>query len=68
MPNERWENRKILGRIETGQTCISVTDQSNYRPISLTCVLFKILEHIAASSLVKLFTELDIFYEMQRGF
>ena len=37
-------------------------------PISLTCVLCKILEHIVASSLVKHFTELDIFYEMQHGF
>ena len=43
-------------------------DPSNYRPISLTCVLCKILEHIVASSLVKHFTELDIFYEMQHGF
>ena len=44
------------------------SDPSNYRPISLTCVLCKILEHIVASSLVKHFTELDIFYEMQHGF
>ena len=41
---------------------------SNYRPISSTCVLCKILEHFVASSLVLHFTELDIFYEMQHGF
>ena len=41
---------------------------SNNRPASLTCVLCKILEHIVASSLVKHFTELNIFCEMQHGF
>ena len=41
---------------------------SNYRPILLTCLLCKILEHIVASSLAKHFTEQDIFYEMQHGF
>ena len=44
------------------------SDPSNYRPISLTRVLWKILEHIVASSLAKHYTELDIFYEMQHGF
>ena len=44
------------------------TNPSNYRPTSLTCVLCKILDHIVASSLVKHFTELDIFYEMQHIF
>ena len=41
------------------------SEPSNYRPISLTCVLRKILEHSVASSLAKHFTELDIFDEMQ---
>ena len=44
------------------------SEPSNYRPISLTCVLCKILEHSVASSLAKRFTELDIFDEMQHGF
>ena len=43
-------------------------DLSNYRPILLTWLLCKILEHIVASSLAKHFTEQDIFYEMQHGF
>ena len=43
-------------------------DPSNYRPISLTCVLCKVLEHIIASSLSKHFTELNLLYELQHGF
>ena len=43
-------------------------DPSNYRPISLTRVLCKVLEHIVASSLSKHFTELNIHYELQHGF
>ena len=43
-------------------------DPSNYRPISLTCVLCKVPEHIVASSISKHFTELNIFYELQHGF
>ena len=44
------------------------SDPSNYRPISLTCVLCKVLEHIVASSVAKYFTELDILYDLQHGF
>ena len=44
------------------------SDPSNYRPISLTCVLCKVLEHIVASSVTKHFTELDILYDLQHGF
>ena len=44
------------------------SDPSNYRPISLTCVLCKVLEHIVASSVAKHFTELDILYDLQHGF
>ena len=44
------------------------SDPSNYRPISLTCALCKVLEHIVASSMAKHFTELDILYDLQHGF
>ena len=44
------------------------TDPSNYRPISLTCVLCKVLEHIVASSMSKHFTDQNILYELQHGF
>ena len=38
---------------------------SNNRPVSLTCVLCKVLEHIVASSIVKHFTELNILYDLR---
>ena len=47
---------------------VEKSDPSNYRPISLTCVLCKVLEHIVASSVAKHFTELDILYDLQHGF
>ena len=44
------------------------TDPANYRPISLTCVMCKVLEHIIASSMTKHFNDLNILYELQHGF
>lgn len=44
------------------------TDPANYRPISLTCVLCKVLEHVVASNISKHFTNLNILYELQHGF
>ena len=44
------------------------SEPSNYRPISLTRVLCKVLEYIVASSLSRHFTDLNILYELQHGF
>jgi hypothetical protein len=44
------------------------SDPANYRPISLTCILCKTLEHIVSSSITKHFTKNDMFYELQHGF
>ena len=40
----------------------------NYRPISLTCILSKVLEHIMASQIVKHMNEHSLLYDLQHGF
>ena len=41
---------------------------ANYRPISLTCILCKVLEHIIASNVVKHLNAHDLLYDLQHGF
>ena len=44
------------------------TDPANYRPISLTCILCKTMEHIIASNLCKHLNLNKILYDLQHGF
>ena len=44
------------------------SDPANYRSISLTCVLCKVLEHIVASNLTKHLAYFNILFELQHGF
>ena len=44
------------------------SDPANYRPISLTCILCKTLEHIVASSLSSHFNTHNILFDLQHGF
>lgn len=44
------------------------SEPSNYRPISLTCILCKVLEHIIASNVVKHLDQHNILYDLQHGF
>ena len=44
------------------------SDPANYRPISLACVLCKLLEHIVASSLTEHLANSNILFELQHGF
>ena len=43
-------------------------DPSNYRPISLTCILCKVMEHIIASNLTAHLNRHNILYHLQHGF
>ncbi|MCG8046380.1 MAG: hypothetical protein JAY66_11960 [Candidatus Thiodiazotropha taylori] len=44
------------------------TDPANYRPISLTCIVCKVMEHIIASNISKHMTQQNALYELQHGF
>ena len=44
------------------------SDLINYHPISLTCILCKVIEHILASNLSRHFEQNDILYDLQHGF
>ena len=44
------------------------SEASNYRPISLTCILCKVLEHIIASNVVKHLDRHNTLYDLQHGF
>jgi len=41
---------------------------ANYRPISLTCISCKLLEHVIASNMMEHLESNNILYEMQHGF
>ena len=44
------------------------SDPINFRPISLTCILCKVMEHIVASNLSRHFEQNDILFDLQHGF
>ena len=59
--------------MEKAQVCPLVkkgdkTEPSNYRPISLTCILCKAMEHIIASNISKHLNKYNALYELQHGF
>ena len=43
-------------------------DPANYRPVSLTCICCKTLEHILVSKIMRHLSEHDILIESQHGF
>ena len=44
------------------------TDTASYRPISLTCIVCKVMEHIIAHNITEHLTQQDIHYYLQHGF
>ena len=59
-----WKDVNVAPVYKRGER----SNPANYRPISLTCILCKTLEHIVASSITKHLSKLNIFYELQHGF
>ena len=59
-----WKNANVTAVFKKG----GKTDPNNYRPISLTSVASKVLEHIVHSHIMKYFEEHSILTDMQHGF
>ena len=43
-------------------------DPANYRPVSLTCIISKVMEHIICSSIMHHAKNFDLLYKLQHGF
>ena len=63
LPND-WKHANVCPVYKKGEK----HDPINYRPISLTCISCKILEHILASSMMTFLEENSILYDLQHGF
>ena len=59
-----WNGANVCPLFKKGDKSIA----SNYRPISLTCILCKVLEHIFASNLVTHLDSHRLLYDLQHGF
>ena len=60
----RWKSANVCGVFKKGEK----SDPSNYRPISLTCIASKILEHIVHSHVMKHFEHYNVLTDCQHGF
>ena len=61
---EDWRHANVAPIFKKGQHYVP----ANYRPISLTCVASKVMEHIICSSLMKHANNNGLFYHLQHGF
>ena len=59
-----WTQARVTPLFNKCDKC----DPANYRPISLTCILCKVMEHIVASNVAQHLNEDDILYGLQHGF
>ncbi len=59
-----WNHAIVTPVFKKGSKC----KPENYRPISLTCILSKLMEHIFVSNIVKHLDKHHILYEFQHGF
>ena len=61
---EDWKHANVCPVFKKGNKHNAI----NYRPISLTCILCKIMEHIIASSMMDHLENNNILYDLQHGF
>ena len=59
-----WRTANISPVFKKGQRYKA----ANYRPVSLTCICSKLLEHIVVSNLMNHFDKHDIINDCQHGF
>ena len=59
-----WTKANVMPVFRKGDKSLA----ANYRPISLTCILCKVLEHILASNILKHLDGQGILYDLQHGF
>ena len=59
-----WSRAQVTPIFKMGNK----SSAANYRPISLTCILCKVLEHIMASHVVMHLNSHDLLYDLQHGF
>ena len=60
----RWKYAHVCGVFKSGEK----SDPCNYRPISLTCIASKVLEHIVHSHVMKHLDSHQILTDEQHGF
>ena len=59
-----WKHANVTPVFKKGQKYLC----SNYRPISLTCIASKLMEHIICSSIMSHAEQNNILYPLQHGF
>jgi hypothetical protein len=59
-----WRQANVISVFKKGEKYLA----SNYRPVSLTCICCKVLEHIVVSNMVKHLEIHDILVDCQHGF
>ena len=59
-----WTSARVSPLFKKGDK----SDAANYRPILLTCILCKVMEHIVASNLSQHLNRNNVLYGLQHGF
>ena len=59
-----WSTAFVCPLFKKGDTSLA----SNYRPISLTSILFKVLEHVVTTNIVSHMDKYSLLYDLQHGF